>query len=39
MKLVEMIKLMVRNRGFKKKCDYLEQRLDKIEEVNNNHGK
>ncbi len=39
MKLVEMIKLMVRSRVFGKKCDYLEQRLDKIEEVNNNHGK
>lgn len=39
MRLVEMVKLMVEVRNFGKKCDYLEQRLDKIEEVNNNHGK
>lgn len=38
MKLVEMIKLVVRVRGLKKKYDCLEQRLNKIEEVNN-HGK
>lgn len=39
MKLVEMIKLVVKIRGLGKKYDYLEQRLDNIEEVNNNHGK
>lgn len=39
MKLVEIIKLVVKTRGLEKKYDYLEQRLDNIEEVNDNHGK
>ena len=39
MKLVEIIKLVAKTRGLEKKYDYLEKRLDNIEEVNNNHGK